>query len=114
MSTPFRQDCGSCSRPTLIERRSFSNGGAVPSHGPACQAPRRNRLRNPALAAYLCPMNTLTAAAPTAGNPAPDTARSASLIEVRLAEIETVARDTNVYTFRRPDGAALPGYQPGA
>lgn len=41
-------------------------------------------------------------------------AREAGLIEVRLAEIETVARDTNVYTFRRPDGGALPAYEPGA
>jgi tetrachlorobenzoquinone reductase len=59
-------------------------------------------------------MDTLTAPTAAAGNPAPDTARSTGLIDVRLAEIETVARDTNVYTFRRPDGAALPPYQPGA
>ena len=41
-------------------------------------------------------------------------AREAGLIEVRLAAIESVARDTNVYTFRRPDGGALPAYAPGA
>jgi tetrachlorobenzoquinone reductase len=59
-------------------------------------------------------MDTLTAPTPAAGPAAPDTARSAGLIDVCLAEIETVARDTNVYTFRRPDGGALPPYQPGA
>jgi ferredoxin-NADP reductase len=45
---------------------------------------------------------------------APETARSAGLIEVRLSDIETVARDTNVYTFRRPEGGRLPPYKPGA
>ena len=58
-------------------------------------------------------MDTMIAPAP-AGAQASETTRSAALIEVRLTEIETVARDTNVYTFRRPDGARLPPYKPGA
>jgi tetrachlorobenzoquinone reductase len=45
---------------------------------------------------------------------APQSARAAGLIEVRLTEIETVARDTNVYTFRRSDGGRLAPYKPGA
>jgi tetrachlorobenzoquinone reductase len=53
-------------------------------------------------------MDTFTETAP-----APGTARAA-LIDVELAAIETVARDTNVYTFRRPDGGRLPRYTPGA
>ncbi len=59
-------------------------------------------------------MNTMIAPAPAAGAQAPESGRSAALIEVRLTEIETVARDTNVYTFRRPDVARLPAYKPGA
>jgi tetrachlorobenzoquinone reductase len=50
----------------------------------------------------------------TARTAAPESARSAGLIEVRLDSIETVARDTNVYTFRRPDGGQLQPYNPGA
>jgi tetrachlorobenzoquinone reductase len=53
-------------------------------------------------------MDTLTETAP-----APGTAR-AGLIDVRLDAIETVARDTNLYTFRRPDGGRLPPYKAGA
>jgi len=53
-------------------------------------------------------MNTLTETAA-----APGTAR-AVLIEVQLAAVETVARDTNIYTFRRPDGGRLPPYKAGA
>jgi len=58
-------------------------------------------------------MDTITApnAAATAS---PQTARAGNLIEVRLTDVETVARDTNIYTFRRPDGGKLPPYQPGA
>ena len=44
----------------------------------------------------------------------PEGGRSPALIEVRLSAIEAVARDTNVYTLRRPDGGALPAYKPGA
>ena len=53
-------------------------------------------------------MNT-TISPTEAGTATPDAGRAASLIEVRLAAIETVARDTNVYTFRRPDGGAIAG-----
>ena len=53
-------------------------------------------------------MDTLTETAP-----APGTAR-AGLIDVRLDAIETAARDTNLYTFRRPDGGRLPPYKAGA
>ena len=56
----------------------------------------------------------MTAPSVAAGTAAPETARAANLIEVRLTDVETVARNTNVYTFRRPDGAGLPAYQPGA
>ena len=58
-------------------------------------------------------MDTVTApSAPSAS--APETARGGTLIDVQLAGIEPVARDTNVYTFRRPDGGRLPPYKPGA
>jgi tetrachlorobenzoquinone reductase len=36
------------------------------------------------------------------------------LIDARVSAIETVAKDTKVYTFQRADGARLPPYQPGA
>ena len=52
-------------------------------------------------------MDTLTETA------AAGTARAA-LIEVELAAVETVARDTNVYTFRLPNGGRLPSYKAGA
>jgi ferredoxin-NADP reductase len=39
---------------------------------------------------------------------------SDALIEVRLTAIRYAARDTNLYEFRRPDGAPLPAYAPGA
>ena len=58
-------------------------------------------------------MDTMTAPA-AAATTAPETGRAAHLIEVQLSGVETVARDTNVYTFRRPDGGRLPPYQPGA
>jgi tetrachlorobenzoquinone reductase len=48
-----------------------------------------------------------------AATQAPD-ARAAGLIEVQLTDIASVARDTNVYTFKRPDGGRLPPYKPGA
>jgi ferredoxin-NADP reductase len=58
-------------------------------------------------------MDTMTT--PTnAGTQVPEAGRAASLIEVRLAGIETVARDTNVYIFARPDGGRLPPYKPGS
>jgi tetrachlorobenzoquinone reductase len=55
-------------------------------------------------------MDTVTATSPAASG----TARAAGLIDVLLTEVETVARDTNIYTLARPDGAKLPPYQPGA
>ena len=58
-------------------------------------------------------MDTITTPSP-AGAQGPESVRAAGLIEVRLADIETVARDTNVYTFQRPDGGRLPPYKPGA
>ena len=59
-------------------------------------------------------MDTVTA--PPAANAAvaPQTASPAGLIDARLTEITPVARDTNLYTFRRRDGAHLPPYEPGA
>jgi ferredoxin-NADP reductase len=39
---------------------------------------------------------------------------SDALIELRLTAIRYAARDTNLYEFRRPDGAPLPPYEPGA
>jgi ferredoxin-NADP reductase len=44
----------------------------------------------------------------------PTQAASSHLIGTRLTEILPVARDTNLYTFRRIDGAPLPDYRPGA
>ena len=41
-------------------------------------------------------------------------AAASHLIAARLTDIETVARDTKLYTFRRTDGAPLPTYKPGA
>ena len=35
-------------------------------------------------------------------------------IEVVLASVRMAARDTNLYTFRRPDNGPLPGAEPGA
>jgi tetrachlorobenzoquinone reductase len=56
-------------------------------------------------------MNTVTA--PAAGANLTPTAAS-HLIGARLTDILPVARDTNLYTFRRVDGAPLPAYKPGA
>src|SRR5215813_8865713 len=59
-------------------------------------------------------MNTMTAPAPApAASALAENARHA-LIDVALSDVENVARDTNVYTFRRPDGGKLPPYKPGA
>jgi ferredoxin-NADP reductase len=58
-------------------------------------------------------MDTVTAPSAASAS-APETARGGTLIDVQLAGIEPVARDTNVYTFRRPDGGRLPPYKPGA
>jgi ferredoxin-NADP reductase len=55
-------------------------------------------------------MDTITAPSPTL---APEKA-SPGLIDARLIAIEPVAKDTNLYTFQRVDGAPLPPYQPGA
>ncbi|HEY8578257.1 MAG TPA: PDR/VanB family oxidoreductase [Beijerinckiaceae bacterium] len=35
-------------------------------------------------------------------------------VDMRLTAIRYAAQDTNLYEFRRPDGAALPGAEPGA
>jgi ferredoxin-NADP reductase len=37
-----------------------------------------------------------------------------ALLDVRLTAISFAARDTNIYEFRRADGATLPAYEPGA
>ena len=59
-------------------------------------------------------MNTMTAPAPApAASALAENARHA-LIDVALSDVENAARDTNVYTFRRPDGGKLPPYRPGA
>jgi tetrachlorobenzoquinone reductase len=58
-------------------------------------------------------MDTITA--PSAGVSATHEAgRAGALIEVTLTDITVVARDTNLYTFARPGGGALPAYKPGA
>src|SRR5271154_425165 len=54
-------------------------------------------------------MDTVTALTPATSKPA-----AAGLIDVRLTEVAPAARDTNLFTFRRIDGAPLPPYQPGA
>jgi len=59
-------------------------------------------------------MDTITAATSTATTHPPEGGRAPHLIEVRLTDVETVARDTNVYTFKRTDGSRLPPYKPGA
>jgi len=59
-------------------------------------------------------MDTMIAPSATAPGAAPEAARSAGLIEVRLTDIEVAARDTNLFTLKRPDGGALPPYKPGA
>jgi ferredoxin-NADP reductase len=41
-------------------------------------------------------------------------AAASHLIAARLTEVQTVARETNLYTFRRVDGSPLPAYKPGA
>jgi ferredoxin-NADP reductase len=46
--------------------------------------------------------------------PAASAATPKGLIDVRLTDIRFAAKDTNLYEFRRPDGAPLPSYQPGA
>ena len=73
-----------------------------------------NMLRKAPQPAYLLPgMNTLTAPAPEAGAQTSESARHA-VIDVQVTAIENVARDTNVYTFARPDRGKLPAYRPGA
>jgi ferredoxin-NADP reductase len=57
-------------------------------------------------------MDTVTA--PSAAQTAAPESGSHSLIDARLTNIEDVARDTKLYTFRRVDGARLPPYKPGA
>jgi tetrachlorobenzoquinone reductase len=57
-------------------------------------------------------MDTVATPTPTAANLTH--AAAAHLIDAKLTDIKPVARDTNLYTFRRVDGAPLPPYQPGA
>ena len=59
-------------------------------------------------------MNTMTAPAPAPAVPTPAENARHALIDVVLSDVENAARDTNVYTFRRPDGGKLPPYKPGA
>src|SRR5271170_573667 len=54
-------------------------------------------------------MDTVTAAPLAPSKPA-----AAGLIDARLTAITPVAKDTNLYTFQRSDGAPLPAYKPGA
>jgi tetrachlorobenzoquinone reductase len=54
-------------------------------------------------------MDTVTAPSIALTKPA-----AAGLIDARLAEITAVAKDTNLYTFRRAEGGPLPPYKPGA
>jgi tetrachlorobenzoquinone reductase len=57
-------------------------------------------------------VDTVTAPAEQVASEAP--ADSEPLLEVRLTAINFAARDTNIYQFRRHDGARLPSYDPGA
>lgn len=57
-------------------------------------------------------MDTLTA--PSAGIAEREKSLAAGLIDVRLTAVEPIARDTNLYAFRRVDGDRLPPYKPGA
>jgi tetrachlorobenzoquinone reductase len=59
-------------------------------------------------------MNTMTVPSAAAGTAAPETSHAAALIGARLTDITIVARDTNLYTFKRVDGGKLPPYTPGA
>jgi tetrachlorobenzoquinone reductase len=54
-------------------------------------------------------MDTVTAPISAPTKPAP-----AGLIDARLFGITPVAKDTNLYTFQRAAGGALPPYKPGA
>jgi tetrachlorobenzoquinone reductase len=57
-------------------------------------------------------MDTVTAPPTDEAHLSP--AAASHLIAARLADIQAVARDTKLYTFRRIDGAPLPPYKPGA
>lgn len=59
-------------------------------------------------------MDTLTAPSQTTSSALAPEKPAPGLIDARLTEIVPVARDTNLYTFRRVDGAPLPAYKPGA
>jgi ferredoxin-NADP reductase len=52
--------------------------------------------------------------APTDPAPAETAPKADALIEVRLTAIRYMAREINLYEFRRPDGGPLPAYAPGA
>ncbi len=55
-----------------------------------------------------------TAAAPPTDETLLTRAAASHLIAARLTDVQTVARDTKLYTFRRIDGQPLPPYRPGA
>ncbi|MGH6674355.1 MAG: PDR/VanB family oxidoreductase [Xanthobacteraceae bacterium] len=57
-------------------------------------------------------MDTATASPPDQAHLPP--AAASHLIAARLTDIQTAARDTKLYTFRRLDGTPLPPYKPGA
>ena len=58
-------------------------------------------------------MDTVTAP-PAAASPAHLPPPHTGLIDARLTNIQDVARDTKLYTFRRADGGKLAPYKPGA
>jgi ferredoxin-NADP reductase len=55
-------------------------------------------------------MSTLTAPSALAALPE----KTSGLIDARLTAITPVAKDTNLYAFRRVEGGPLPAYRPGA
>jgi tetrachlorobenzoquinone reductase len=55
-----------------------------------------------------------TAAAPPTNEALLTRAVASRLIAARLTDVQTVARDTKLCTFRRIDGQPLPPYRPGA
>ena len=56
-------------------------------------------------------MNTVTTSSATSAA-LPE--KTSGLISVRLDAVVPVAKDTNLYTFKRVEGGALPAYKPGA
>ena len=56
-------------------------------------------------------MSTLNA---TSTSPTALPEKTSGLISVRLTAVTPVAKDTNLYTFKRVEGGPLPAYKPGA